>query len=267
MLTDEAVRNYVAPDLATLRAAGRLVRQHVPQTPQHRWPLLSAACGCDVWVKHENHTPIGAFKVRGGIVYLDALVRERPGTEGIVTATSGNHGQSVAFAAKRFGLSVTVVAPSVGAVEKKAAMAALGAEVIEYGKNFNDAFDHATALAESSGRHLMPSFHPLLILGVASYSLELFDAVPDLDVAYVPIGLGSGICGMLHARDALGLKTRIVGVTPASAPTYARSFAARTAVPADIQPTNLDSLINKRPAPLALDIILKGAERIVEVTD
>lgn len=255
------------PDLKTLRGAARLVHESVRPTLQHCWPLLSRACGCEVWVKHENHTPIGAFKVRGGLVYLDALVRQQPDVSGIVTATSGNHGQSVAFAARRHGLPVTIVAPEPGAVEKKAAMAALGAEVIEQGQTFNDAFDHAKALARSTQRHFMPSFHPLLVRGVASYSLELLGAVPDLDTVYVPIGLGSGICGMIHVRDALGLKTRIVGVVPAAAPTYARSFEAGEVLEAAIRPTILDSLINRRAAPLALDIIRAGAERIVEVSD
>ncbi len=218
-------------------------------------------------MKHENHTPIGAFKVRGGLTYLDALVRKQSDCAGIVTATSGNHGQSVTFAARRFDLPVTVVAPEPGAVEKKAAMSALGAQVIEHGANFNDAFDHAGDLARSSGWHFMPSFHPWLVLGVASYSLELFEAVPDLDTVYVPIGLGSGICGMIHVRDALNLKTKIVGVVPAAAPTYSLSFQAGRIVEAEIQPTILDSLINRTVAPLALDIIRQGAERIVEITD
>ena len=255
------------PGLEALRSAARLVHERIQPTLQHCWPLLSKSCGCDVWVKHENHTPIGAFKVRGGLVYLDALVRSVPDVPGIVTATSGNHGQSVAFAARLHDVPVTVVAPQPGAAEKKLAIAAFGAEVIEHGRNFNEAFDFATTLAESTGRHMMPSFHPLLVLGVASYSLELFGAVPDLDAVYVPIGLGSGICGMIHVRDALGLKTRIIGVVPAAAPTYARSFAAGRVVPAEIRPTILDSLINREPAPLALEIICKGAERIVEVAD
>lgn len=262
-----SVDRYTPPDLDALRRAARLVHEHVQPTLHYCWPLLSEACGCDVWLKHENQTPIGAFKIRGGITYLDALVREEPDVPGIVTATSGNHGQSVAFAARIHRLPVTVVAPRPGAVEKKKAMAALGAEVVEHGENFNDAFDHAVALARSTGRHLLPSFHPLLVLGVASYSLELFDAAPDLDVVYVPIGLGSGLCGMIHVRDALGLATRLVGVVPEAAPTYHRSFAAKTAVPVEMQPTILDSLKNKTTAPLALDIILNGAERVVTVSD
>ncbi len=262
-----AAQDYTPPDLEALRSAARLVHKHVQPTLHYCWPLLTKACGCDVWLKHENQTPIGAFKVRGGITYLDALKREQPDVPGIVTATSGNHGQSVGFAGRIYGVPITVVAPRPGAVEKKAAMAALGAELVEHGENFNDAFEHAVALAESTGKHLMPSFHPLLVLGVASYSLELFDAVQDLDVVYVPIGLGSGICGMIHVRDALGLKTRIVGVVPSAAPTYHRSFAAREALPVEMGPTILDSLMNKRPSPVALEVILKGAERIVEVTD
>ncbi|MHA1549245.1 MAG: threonine dehydratase [Alphaproteobacteria bacterium] len=258
---------YSPPDLKSLREAADLVHGKVQPTLQYCWPLLSQSCGCQVWVKHENHTPIGAFKVRGGLVYLDALIRHEPDVLGVVTATSGNHGQSVAFAARQYGLPVTVVAPEMGAVEKKAAMAALGAEVIEYGKNFNEAYDHAASLARSKRYHFMPSFHPLLVLGVASYSLELFGTVSDLDTVYVPIGLGSGICGMIHVRDALNLKTRIVGVVPAAAPTYTLSFKAGKVVPAEIKPTILGSLINERAAPLALDIIRQGAERIVEVTD
>src|SRR5258707_2367056 len=213
-------------DLETLEAAAALVHRVVPPTPQYCWPLLSRRVGAELWVKHENHTPIGAFKIRGGLVYLDAVRRSEPNLRGVVTATTGNHGQSIALAATRLGIAATIVAPHGNSVEKNRAMQAFGARLVEAGHDFQAAFEHATDLAPQERLHFVPSYHPLLVRGVASYALELFRAVPDLDVVYVPIGLGSGISGVIAAREALRLRTEIVGVVAEGAPTYALSFAA-----------------------------------------
>ncbi|MCW5772888.1 MAG: threonine dehydratase, partial [Rhodospirillaceae bacterium] len=211
--------------LDTLEAAAALVHRTVPATPQYCWPLLSARLGTETWVKHENHTATGAFKIRGGIVYAERLKREQPKLTGVIAATRGNHGQAVAFAARRAGLSATIVVPHGNSREKNAAMKALGAELIEHGQDFQEALEHAHALAAARKLHFYPSFEDTLIAGVASYSLEFLGAVPDLDTVYVPIGLGSGICGMIAARDALGRKTEVVGVVAENAAAYALSFA------------------------------------------
>lgn len=255
--------------LAHLEDAAGIIRAAVPPTPQHRWPLLCRRAGVELWVKHENHTPVGAFKVRGGLVYMADLKRNAPYAKGVICATRGNHGQSVAFAATRHGLEPVVVVPRGNSVEKNAAMEALGATLVEHGQDFQEAFEFAQGEAQRRGYHAMPSFHPLLVAGVGTYALELFRAVPDLDTVYVPIGLGSGICGTIAARDALGLKTRIVGVVSESAPAYARSFAERKPVslPPNPNPTIADGLDCRVPNPDALEIIWKGADRIVTVSD
>jgi threonine dehydratase len=237
----------------------------MPSTPQYRWPLLCERAGAEVWVKHENHTPIGAFKVRGGVTYMDRLKRAEPGVTGVVAATRGNHGQSIALAARRAGLRPVIVAPHGNSVEKNAAMRALGAELIEHGHDFQAAYEHAASLAAERGLHRLPSFHPWLVLGVASYGLELFRAVPDLDTVYVPIGLGSGICGTIAARNALGFKTKIVGVVSENAPTYALSFAKRAPVSTISADTIADGMACRVPDNDALAIILAQAERVVTV--
>jgi threonine dehydratase len=198
--------------LAELEDVIPLVRAGVPPTPQYAWPLLKAHIGVEVVVKHENHTPIGAFKVRGGIVYFDRLTRERPRVQGIVTATRGNHGQSLAFAGARAGVAVTIVMPHGNSIEKNAAMRAFGAELTEHGRDFDEAKEAAIRIASERGLDYAPSFHRDFVIGVATYAHELFSAVADLDTVYVPIGLGSGICGVIGMRDALGLKTKVVGV-------------------------------------------------------
>jgi len=213
-------------DLETLEAAAALVRRVVPPTPQYCWPLLSRRIGAEVWVKHENHTPIGAFKIRGGLVYLDEVRRSQPDICGVVTATTGNHGQSIALAATRLGLEGTIVAPFGNSVEKNRAMVGFGARLVEAGHDFQAAYEFAVALAERESLHLVRSYDAMLVRGVASYGLELFRAVPSLDTVYVPIGLGSGICGVIAAREALRHSTEIVGVVAENAPTYALSFAA-----------------------------------------
>src|SRR5437763_16944983 len=198
--------------LAQLEAAAALVRTIVPPTPQYRWPLLSRRTGAEMWVKHENHSPIGAFKIRGGVVYLDDLRRAQPQVRGVITATTGNHGQSVAYAASAVGLAATIVVPEGNNPAKNRAMRGFGATLVETGHDFQAAYEHAAALAERDNLHFVRSFHPLLVRGVASYALEMFRAVPALDTVYVPVVLGSGICGVIAARVALGLTAVVVGV-------------------------------------------------------
>jgi len=255
------------PSLVALEHAARLVYEVMPPTPQICWPQLSQRIGAEVWVKHENHTLLGAFKIRGGLVYFEELRRKSPEVTGVIAATRGNHGQSIAFAAQRHGLKAVVVVPHGNSREKNAAMRALGAELVEHGSDFQDAFEHAQALAQIRGLHMVPSFDEALVRGVASYSLELFRAVPDLHTLYVPIGWGSGICGAMAARDALGLNTEIVGVVAASAPTYAESFAARRSIPRPIAPTIADGIAIRVPNAEALEPILSGVARIIAVTE
>ena len=254
------------PNLDKLEQAAELVYQSLTPTAQICWPLLSQRAGAEVWVKHENHTPIGAFKVRGGLVYLDALKRQGH-TNRVVAATRGNHGQSIAFAAARAGLSSTVVVPRGNAVGKNAAMQAFGAELIEHGVDFQEAFEHAMTLADGEGITFVPSFDMGLVKGVASYALELFLAAPDLHTVYVPIGLGSGICGTIAAREALGLKTQIVGVVSENAAAYALSFEAGKLIRTNCSNSIADGLDCRVPAADALEIICTNVERIVTVSD
>jgi threonine dehydratase len=253
--------------LPELRAAQALIHQSFPGTAQYPWPLLAARAGAEVWVKHENHTPTGAFKLRGGLVYAERLARERPEVRGIVSATRGNHGQSLAYAGQRYGVPVTVVVPHGNSVEKNAAMRAQGARLIEHGEDFEAAREHATTLATAEGLEFAPSFARDLVLGVATWALELFEAAPALDALYVPIGLGSGICGAIRARDLLGLRTEIVGVQSAGADPYARSLAAGHLVALNRSDTLADGMAVRQPDAEALAIISAGATRIVTVTD
>lgn len=253
--------------LGDLESAARVVYAAMSPTSQQRWPLLDERCGAAVWVKHENHTPVGAFKVRGGLVYFDHLRRTQPDVKGVVAATRGNHGQSIGFAAARHGIPAAVVVPRSNSTTKNAAMRALGAELIEQGHDFQASLEASAGIAAERGWHQVPSFHQLLVNGVASYSLELLRAAPDLEVLYVPIGLGSGICGAIAARDALGLTTRIVGVVSAAAPAYARSFALGRPVSHDVSTRIADGMACRTPVADALNTIRAGVERIVEVTD
>lgn len=255
------------PTLAQIESAARIVHAVMPPTPQYRWPLLCERLGAEVWLKHENHTPIGAFKVRGGLVYFDHLARSGERPAGVITATRGNHGQSVAFAARRHGLPATVVVPQGNSREKNAAMRAWGAELIEHGEDFQAAREHAVALAAERGLHMVPAFDPLLVAGVATYALEFLRALPDIEVAYVPIGLGSGICGWAAARDALGAKTELVGVVSAHAPAYARSFGARRPIEHPVSTAIADGLACRTPEPAALEIIWRAVDRVFEVSD
>ncbi|HEY7244395.1 MAG TPA: threonine dehydratase [Xanthobacteraceae bacterium] len=253
--------------LAELESVLPIVRASVPPTPQYAWPLLRARTGVEVIVKHENHTPIGAFKVRGGLVHLDRVRRDRPDLRGIVSATRGNHGQSLAFAGARTGVPVTIVVPHGNSTEKNAAMRALGAELIEHGRDFDDAREHAIDVAGERGLEFAPSFHADLVLGVATYAYELFSSVEPLDTVYVPIGLGSGICGVIGARNILSPRTRIVGVVSERANAYKLSVAAGAIVRTNSALTFADGMAVRVPDATALEIIRGGAERIVEVSD
>lgn len=253
--------------LSSLEAAAAVVYEAMRPTPQQRWPLLDARCGASVWVKHENQTPVGAFKVRGGLVYFDHLKKTGTTIKGVVAATRGNHGQSIGFAAARHGIPAAVVVPHGNSPGKNAAMRALGVELIEEGHDFQASLEAAERIAAARGWHMVPSFDEPLVRGVASYSLELLRAVPDLDTVYVPIGLGSGICGAIAARDALGLPARIVAVVAASAPAYAQSLAAGSPVSREATTRIADGMACRTPVPAALDTIRKGIDRVVQVSD
>jgi threonine dehydratase len=254
-------------DLQQLERAQDIVGAAMPPTPAHLWPLLSERLGATVIVKHENHAPTGAFKVRGGLIYVDRLKRERPQTTGLISATRGNHGQSLAFAASRYRVPVTIFVPHGNSVEKNRAMRAFGASLVEHGEDFQSAREEAGRRARRDGLEFVPSFHPDLVMGVATYALELLRKAPDLDVIYVPIGQGSGICGCILARDLLGLSTEIVGVQSTEAPSYALSFAAGTVVTTETSNTLADGMATRVPDTEALAIIRKGASRIVQVSD
>jgi threonine dehydratase len=244
-----------------------IVGRHMAPTPQFAWPLLGAEIGAEVWLKHENCTPTGAFKVRGGLVYMDRLVRERPTVRGVVAATRGNHGQSIAFAGRAAGVPVTIVVPHGNSPDKNAAMRGFGAELIEHGHDFQAAREHSVELAQERGLEAVPSFDRDLCRGVATYANELFRAAGQLDAVYVPIGLGSGICGLITIRDLLGLNTEIIGVVSERAPATALSFAAGAPVSTDTAATFIDGVATRVPDPTAIEVIVGGAARIVQISD
>lgn len=254
-------------DKNTITDAANLVARHMQPTPQICWPLLSDRCGAEVWVKHENHTPIGAFKVRGGLIYMDALRKRQSDVAGVITATRGNHGQSVAFAARSAGMRAVVVVPHGNSREKNAAMRAFGAELIEHGRDFNESLDFAREQAAEQQLEFFPSFDPDLVAGVGTYTAELLSAVPDLEAIYVPIGLGSGICGAISARDAFGSKADVIGVVAEGAACYALSYEAGKPVPTNAAETFADGLAVRIPDPRALQAIMAGAARIVTVSE
>jgi threonine dehydratase len=265
-LQPSAAEAYLG-SLAALERAAQIVYRTMAPTPQYAWPLLCEALDTEVWVKHENHTPIGAFKLRGGLVYFDELARAADKPAGVISATRGNHGQSVAYAAARAGMAATIVVPHGNSREKNAAMRALGAQLIEHGDDFQAAREHAMQLAQQRNLHMVPSFHPLLVHGVASYALELLRTVADLDVIYVPIGLGSGICGMIAARAALAGKAEIVGVVSESAPAYALSYEARRAIEYPVTTVLSDGMACRTPEADALSILWQHAARVVKVSE
>ena len=255
------------PDRAAIGSAGQFIATLVPPTPQYVWPQIAAAFGTEVWLKHENHTPIGAFKARSAAMYFQKLMQREPQCPGVITATRGNHGQAVGLAANRFKLPATVYVPRGNSVEKNTAMRALGVRLVEHGHDFQEAREEAARVGARDGLHMVPAFHPDIMLGVTSYWAELFRAAPDLDVVYVPIGQGSGICAAAAVRNAYSPRTRIVGVVSAHAPAFARSFSARRAVEAPVETVLADGMACRKPDADALAIILANVSRIVEVTD
>ena len=265
--TMTTVNSSLLPSLEEMRQAQQLIYSVMQPTPQISWPLLNQLLATEVWVKHENHTPIGAFKARTAIAYAAELFRGGDKIRGLITATRGNHGQSVALAGQRFGVPVTIVVPFGNSSEKNNAMRAQGATLIEFGKDFQEARERAAVLAEQQGLHFVPSFHRNIVKGVASYWIEFFDAVPDMDCVYVPIGMGSGICAGCAVRNGMGLKTKIVGVVSEGAPAYALSFEAGRVVEAPATTEIADGMACRVPDPDAVAIICENVDRVVRVSD
>ncbi|WP_399697358.1 threonine dehydratase [Xenophilus sp.] len=257
---------FTADEIADAR---RTVQAALPPTPQYAWPLLAEALGCEVWLKHENHTPVGAFKLRGGLTYFDALRRTQPGVRHVISATRGNHGQSVGFAARRHGLAATIVVPHGNSVEKNAAMRALGVTLVEHGDDFQAAAEHAAELAEAQGLHRVPSFDRELVRGVATACVEFFEALREAppEVLFVPIGLGSGFAAAAAARAHAGVKTRLVGVVSAHATAYLDSWRAGHAVEAPVSTVLADGMACRTPVPESLEVLRREADDVVAVTD
>jgi threonine dehydratase len=258
---------YSLPAVDELESAARIVYRTLSPTPQYAWPLLGRRFGAEVWVKHENHTPTGAFKVRGGLVYLRELLARLPGTRGVISATRGNHGQSLGFAARHCGVPAVIVVPHGNSPGKNDAMRALGVELVEHGSDFQESRLEAARLADERGLHFVPAFHRDLVRGVATGSLELLRAVPDLETAYVPVGQGSGITAMMAARAALGRRLEIVGVVSEHAPAYALSFEAGSAVEHPVTTRLADGMACRVPDPEPLAHMLAGVARVVRVSD
>ena len=255
------------PTISEIAEAQKLVYELMTPTPQISWPQLNQKLEANVWVKHENHTPIGAFKARTAIVYAAELFKHSNRVNGLITATRGNHGQSVALAGQRFRVPVTIVVPYGNSVEKNAAMRSQGANLIEFGNDFQESREHAQTLAQEQGLHFVPPYHRDIVKGVATYWMELFSAVPDLDVVYVPIGMGSGICAACAVRNSMKLNTKIVGVVSEGAPAYALSFEAGHAIDAKVTTTIADGIACRLPDDDALAVILNNVDHIVQVSD
>lgn len=255
------------PTLAEMDAAAALIRPHLTATPTYRWPLLEQALGCELWLKHENHTPVGAFKIRGGLVYLHELKQQQPNVRGVIAATTGNHGQSIAFAARQNDLRAVIVVPHGNNPEKNNAMRSLGAELVEHGNEFQEALEYSRELAVQESLHAVPSFHPWLVRGVATYALEMFRHVAALDAVFVPVGLGSGFCGLAAAREALGLRTKIIGVVSEHAPAYALSFQQGGFVEQASTTRVAEGVACKTPNREALEYVVQHAHDVVTVND
>ncbi len=268
MQTGKVVQDSTTPfSLAELDAAAELIYRYMHPTPQYTWPLLSRRLGCEAWVKHENFTPVGAFKVRGGILYAEQLRRENPTAKGFVAATRGNHGQSLAYGARLFGFKPVIVVPHGNSVEKNEAMEALGGELIIHGADFQESLEYAMQVAKERKLIMAPNFDLTLVKGVSTYALEMFRGAPQLDVIYVSIGMGSGVCGVMAARNALGLKTTVVGVVSAGAPAYGISFRSHKLESHAVTTIIADGMACRKPDERALELIWQGVDRVVEVTD
>jgi threonine dehydratase len=257
----------VLPSLAQIRDAQKVVYRHMPPTPQYRWPLLEQRLGTEAWIKHENHSPVGAFKLRGALVYLDWLKQSQPALAGVFAATRGNHGQGVGLAARLLGMKAVIVAPRGNSLEKNRAMQAQGVELLEHGDDFQESLEYARILAAERKLAMVDSFHERLVMGTATYALELFEAAPPIDTIYVPVGLGSSICGVAAVRNALGLKTEIVGVVATESPSYALSFEQRRIVEAPSRTAIADGLACRVPNAQAMEIIWNHVSRVVTVSD
>jgi threonine dehydratase len=267
LMTTESTVTTSLPTIDEIKDAQDLVRAVMPPTPQIVWPQLCERLGAEVWVKHENHTPIGAFKARTAVVYVAELFRESKNIQGLVTATRGNHGQSVALAAKRFKVPAHIVVPRGNSAEKNAAMRAQGADLIEFGDDFQESKEHAQKVAEQHGWHFVPSYHRDIVKGVATYWLEFFSAVSDVDIVYVPIGQGSGICSCCAVRNGMYLRTMIVGVVAEDAPAYALSFEAGRKVAAPVTTLLGDGIACRVPDGASLAVVLENVERVVRVSE
>jgi threonine dehydratase len=266
-MTNEVLAATALPTIDEIKEAQELVYAVMPPTPQFVWPLLSERLGAEVWVKHENQTPIGAFKARTAVVYAAELFRESRKVTGLVTATRGNHGQSVALAATRFKVPAYIVAPRGNSAEKNAAMRAQGGNLIEFGGDFQEAKEHAEKLSQEHGWHFVPPYHRDIVKGVATYWLEFFSAVADVDVVYVPIGQGSGICSCSAVRNGMKLKTRIVGVVAEAAPAYALSFEAKRKIAAPATTVLGDGMACRVPDDAALEVVFENVDRVVRVSE
>jgi threonine dehydratase len=266
-MTNNTLTTTSLPTIEEIKAAQELIYAVMPPTPQYAWPLLCERLGTEVWVKHENHTPIGAFKARTAVVYIAELFREAQGPAGLVTATRGNHGQAVALAGKRFQAPVYIVVPRGNSVEKNAAMRAQGGNLIEFGSDFQEAKEHAQELAGRHGWHFVPPYHRDIVTGVATYWLEFFSKIPELDVVYVPIGQGSGISACCAVRNGMNLKTRIVGVVAEGAPAYALSFEARRKIAAPVTTLLGDGMACRVPDDAALEVVFENVDRVVQVSE
>ena len=255
------------PSLSQIRDAQTVVYRHMPATPQYTWPLLNNRLRAETWIKHENHSPVGAFKLRGALVYMDWLRQAQPELKGVVAATRGNHGQGVGMAARLAELRAVIVVPHGNSKEKNRAMLAQGVELVENGEDFQESLEFARRLAEDLGFAMVDSFHERLVMGTATYGIEFLEGAPPLDAVYVPIGLGSSICGVSAARNALGLKTEIVGVVASQSPSYSLSFTQRKVVESPSLTAIADGLACRTPNAKAMEAIWENVSRIIEVTD
>ena len=255
------------PTLSQIEEAQAIVYRHMPPTPQYTWPLINTRLGFEVWIKHENHTPVGAFKLRGALVYMEWLKQTQPELGGVVAATRGNHGQGVGMAARLLGLKAVIVVPEGNSPDKNRAMQAQGVELVEHGLDFQESLEFARTLAADRGFAMVDSFHERLVMGTSTYALEFFRGAPELDAVYVPIGLGSSICGVSAVRNALGLKTEIVGVVAEKSPSYALSFEQHKIVEAPSVTLVADGLACRTPNADAMEVIWQNVARIVEVSD
>lgn len=266
-MTKESLIGASLPTIDEIRAAQQLVYAGMSPTPQIVWPLLCERLGTEVWVKHENHTPIGAFKARTAVVYTSELFRQSKNLSGLVTATRGNHGQAVALAARRFHVPAYIVVPHGNSIEKNSAMRAQGGNLIEFGDDFQEAKEHSQRLADERGWHFVPSYHRDIVKGIGTYWLEFFSAVPGLEIVYVPIGQGSGVCSCSAVRNGLNLKTKIVGVVPDEAPAYALSFEAGEKIAAPVTTLLADGIACRVPDEASLEVVLKNVDRVVRVSE